>query len=245
MSLFNYGVQDFSDARYNVLAIGNQKVIEAFPDLKKFPEFNFNYKKSSGLDHEKVLKYVLLLYTENILRRSVPDLEKRKMEAALLAGFERDQNKKFSESIKTIFKCENLDVNRLIIRVIRLNNSNAFEQLAVYEEARSRQMFKLLSPTTGDEKTKEIHENIRRMTSDIEDLERKLLMEEKSKDLIDSLYYEIENIQLGIRPEEIAEAKKAGALDSILDNPYKQDIPEMENIDLRPKRGRPRKNGKA
>lgn len=241
MNTAKHSIQDFADAKYNVLSIGTKKVLEAFPGLGVFPELRVDYKKCTSLDNEKVLKYVILMYMDNILKRSSPDLVKRKREAALLAGFEIDfKKKKFPEALEKIMRLEDPEVNKLIIRILRLNNNNAFEQVAVYEEARARQMYKLLSPSTEGEKTKEIHENIRRMTADIMDLEKQILMEEKRTDLTDAMYYEVENIQLGIRPEEIASAKRAGAMGQILFNVYQQQAPKMANINK--KRGRPKKN---
>lgn len=253
MAIAKHSVQDFKDAKYNVLDIGTRKVVEAFPELQRFPEFNKNYFEITGLFHEKVLKYVMLMYMDNILKRSMPDLMKRKREAALLAGFEiQATTRRFPKELEKIFLCEDMQVNQLIIRVIRLNNNNAFEQLAIYEEARARQMYKLLSPSTQDEKTKEIHDNIRRMTDDIEKLEKLLMFEEKSPNLVKALYFEIENIQLGIRPEEYAEAKRNDALDQILFDPYRQEISLKDYVKIVPpvkkvakrKPGRPKKNAK-
>jgi len=244
MERSSYKASDFKDVKYNVLDIGEQKVLEAFPDLKKYPEFNLNYEVFTGLNNDKILKYMMLVYTDNILNRTIPELLKQKREAALLAGFEIGlKTRRFPEKLERVFECKHWDLNKLLVRICRLNNNSSFEQLAIYEEARARQMVKLVSDTIDNEKIKDIHENIRRLTIDIDSLERDLLAGEKDKEIIDMLYHEIENIQLGIRPEEIAEAKRQGALDLVLLDVYKEHVDESKIHDIRPqrKRGRPKK----
>jgi len=239
MEKSSYKASDFKDAKFNVLDIGIEKVIKAFPDLGRYPEFQKDFKTITGLDPEEVIKYVLLMYTDNILNRTIPDLLKRKRESALLAGFEIGlKTRRFPEELEDIFQCQVQEVNELIVRVSRLNNNSAFEQLAIYEEARARQMFKLVGDIIDNEKVKDIHENIRRLSIDIEALERKLLVGERGKEVVDLLYHEIENIQLGIRPEEIAEAKRKGSLDIILMDVYKQKIYPADISDNKPKRRR-------
>lgn len=242
MERSSYKASDFKDVKFNVLDIGDRKVLDAFPALKRYPEFNVNYQPITRLSNEKVLKYMLLVYTDNILNRTIPELLKQKREAAFLAGFEIDpKTRRFSDHLERVFECKNPMLNKLLVRVSRLNNNSSFEQLAIYEEARARQMFKLVSDNIDNEKIKDIHENIRRLTIDIDNLERDLLAGEKDKEIIDLLYHEIENIQLGIRPEEIAEAKRQGALDLVLLDVYKENIDEEKIRATRPKRGRPRK----
>lgn len=240
-----YKASDFKDAKYNVVDIGEEKVIDIFPELQKYPEFNIDYKKITNLSTEKIFRYVILMYMDNVLSRSLPDLAKRKREAAILAGFEKDaKTRRFPDSLEQIMECNISQVNNLIIRVVRLNNNSAIEQLAVYQEARARQMLKLLNDQSDNEKTKEVHENIRRLSSDIEDLQRKVLVGEKSKSIITSLYHELDNIHLGIRPEEISEAKRRGALDVVLLDVYKEKVTVSSLPDKKPirKTGRPKKS---
>lgn len=245
MEKSSYKASDFKDVKFNVLDIGEKKVLVAFPMLQRYPEFNINFKQLTGLDNEKVLKYMLLVYTDNILNRTIPELLKRKREAAFLAGFEIElTTRRFPENLERVFECQYRELNQLLIRIARLNNNSPFEQIAIYEEARARQMFKLVSDSIDNEKIKDIHENIRRLTIDIDELELKLSSGEKNKEVIDLLYHEIEGIQLGIRPEEIAEAKKQGALDLVLLDVYKQKVDERNINDTRPKKrraGRPKK----
>jgi len=70
-----------------------------------------------------------------------------------------------------------------------------------------------------DDKTKDIISNIERLASLIKDLESELLSGDTSKELLDRLYSHIEGIALGIRPEEIAIARKQGKLNEIIKEP--------------------------
>lgn len=207
---------DFSGAVYNVLELGDQKAVKKWPQLKRFPEFNYNFSKLYRLNTDKVHRYALLLYTQNILQKAVPELAKRKSEAALLAGFNyRLSTTFFPKQVEEMLLCEYTECNDLFIRVVRLSRNSQFEQMIVYEEARARQMRKLLDDV-GNERTKDIHDNIRRLSEDIERLQDDILFNDNQKPLLERLYFSIENIQLGIKPEEIAEVQKSGNFDKLV-----------------------------
>lgn len=217
---------DFSDAIYNVLSLGDTPVIKKWPELNRFIEFKFNFSKKYHLNTEKVHRYAFLLYSRNILHKAIPEIAKRKMEAALLSGFQpRLDTNIFKPNVEKLILCEYPEANDLFIRVARLTRNSQFEQLVVYEEARARQMRKLLEDLSSNEKTKDIHDNIRRLSEDIERLQQDILYQDNQTTLIDRLYFAVENIQLGIRPEEIAEMKKSGKFDSVID------IYALENLD--------------
>lgn len=217
---------DFNDALYNVLNIGNTPITKKWPELQRFIEFKFNFNKRYRLDTEKVHRYAFLLYSQNILQKAIPEIAKRKMEAALLAGFEpRLGSSLFKPQVEKLILCEYPEANDLFIRVARLTRNSQFEQLVVYEEARARQMRKLLEDLNSNEKTKDIHDNIRRLSEDIERLQREVIFQDNQKPLIERLYFTVENVQLGIKPEEIAEMKKSGKFDAVID------INQVENLD--------------
>lgn len=212
-----FTASDFSDAQYNVLNIGDKTILKNWPELKRFPEFMVNLAKKYRLLTDKVHKYALLVYTPNILHRAIPEIAKRKAEAALLAGFTyREGSTIFPHKVEEMLTCEYAEINDLFIRTARLSRNSQFEQLVVYEEARARQMRKLLSDIDGNETTKTVHDNIRRLSEDIERLQNEILFQDNEKPLLERLYFAIENIQLGIRPEEIAEIRASGNFDKIV-----------------------------
>lgn len=223
-----FTASDFSDATYNVLDIGNNLVVKQWPELKKFPEFNFNFNKKYRIPTDKVHRYSLLLYSRNILHRTIPELSKRKATAATLSGFEyRLESKIFKPEIENLLLCKIPEANDLIIRIVRLTRNSQFEQLVVYEEARARQMRKLLEDLDSNDKTKDIHDNIKRLSVDIERLQTEILYQDNEKPLLDRLYYFVENIQLGIRPEEIAELRRSGNFDALIN------LNDLDNIQER------------
>lgn len=226
-----FTASDFSDAQYNVLDIGDKTVLKAWPEIKRFPEFMFNFAKKYRLTTDKVHKYALLLYTPNILYRAIPEIAKRKAEAALLAGFQyREGSTIFPQKVEEMLLCEYPECCDLFIRAARLSRNSQFEQLVVYEEARSRQMRKLLSDIDGNDTTKNIHDNIRRLSEDIERLQQEILFKDNEKPLLERLYFAVENVQLGIRPEEIAEIKASGNFDKIVNIRDIQFLEERINI---------------
>jgi hypothetical protein len=230
METTQFDVRDFRNAKYNVLAIGKQKVINSFPYLKKFPEFNNDYKEETGIENDMIFRYMLLMYTDNIIR-TIPDLYSRKKESALLAGFSRDEKtNKFSPEVEKMLICEYDVLNDLIIRVGRINHNHAFMQLIVFEETRAKEMAKLSSGSNDNNSN--IFKSIRDLTSSIKDLEKELLSGDDNINLIDRLYIQIEDNQLGIRPEEIAKSKKDGSTKELLGNKYEkevdiEDVPDM------------------
>lgn len=212
-----YTASDFRDAKYNVLDIGDKTVLKQWPELKRFPEFLVNFSKDYRLLTDKVHRYALLLYTPNILHKSIPEIAKRKVEAALLAGFQYHEGSTlFRKNVESMLICRLKTCNDLFIRASRLSRNSQFEQLVVYEEARARQMRKLLEGLKSNERTKEVHNNINRFSEDIERLQDEILFQDNETPLIERLYFSVENVQLGIRPEEIAEVERTGDFDKII-----------------------------
>lgn len=212
-----YTAADFSDAKYNVLELGSITVLKQWPELKRFPEFLVNFSKELRITTDKLHRFALLLYTPNILHKSIPEIAKRKVEAAHLAGFQYHEGTTlFRKNVEEMLLCGHAKCNDLFIRASRLARNSQFEQLVVYEEARARQMRKLLEDLESNERTKDIHDNIRRLSQDIERLQDEILFQDNEKPLIERLYFNVENVQLGIRPEELAEVKKTGDFDKII-----------------------------
>jgi signal recognition particle GTPase len=120
-----------------------------------------------------------------------------------------------------MISCEISEMNKLFVRIIRLSRDNEFQQLKVFTQARSNQMEKIMNPSIEKERTKEVAENIQNFSKYIDELEKSLANRDTSYNLLEELYSEIDNDNLGIRPEDIARAKKDGKLDKILKSPYK------------------------
>lgn len=204
---------DFKDMAYPVLSIPEGKtVLKHFPGLRKFPEFQKRFDPYT----DKIHRYVLLMYTVNILQ-SLPNVEERKIEAAKLAGFELNKGK-FDEKTEKLLSCEVSEINDLIIRVCCLDRNEDFAELMVYEQSYYAQLKKLLKPEGA--KIKDIRDNAKQFKKDIKELRKILLNQDESPGLIDRLYDYIDGIDLGISPEEIALAKKNNSLKELIHHPY-------------------------
>lgn len=216
-----FTAKDFSDFKYNVVGLTERQVVlEKFPELKKYPEFNpklpaLNHIK---LAHDKMVRYALLMYSDNVIHRLIPEFAHRKREAALLAGFTLEENGRFWEPVENMLYCKYDTVNDMAVRVASLTRSTVFSRLMSYNDAIITQQKELNSSKRDkkDDKTKDIIANIERLASLIKDLESELLSGDLNKDLLERLYSHIEGISLGIRPEEIALARKQGKLNEIL-----------------------------
>lgn len=219
------GSIDFKGWKYEkILYLSRrEKVLDVYPQLKRYPELDPKKYKGMRISFEKVLRYVMYYYTQNALRDAIPEMIHRKKEAAILAGFEiiRDTGK-FSGEVERLIKCENELANQLIIRFLRRSENKKFMLLCGFEEARAKQMLKLVDGIGDKEKelTKVVIENVKTLSEDIEDLESELLNQDESPDLMELLYSEVDFTNLGISPEDIAESESEGTTKEILKTPY-------------------------
>lgn len=216
---------DFSGWKYERILFlkPSEKVFEAYPEFQLYPEMDQKNFKGLKLSFEKVLKYIILYYSPNILRDAFPDIASRKREAALIAGFViNKQTHRFATNVEELLSCENIKANRIIIRFLRRAENKKFAQLCVFEEAKAKQMQKLLDGVGDKDKelTKVVIENVKSLNQDIEDLEKDILNEDKSPPLVDLLYNEVDYSNLGISPEEVAQATRDGDLEYIFKIPY-------------------------
>ncbi len=217
---------DFRGWKYQKLVgLGAQKrVLDVYPHLKKYPELKLSKRELGKLSFDKVLRYVMIYYSDNVLRHTMPETLRRKREAAFIAGFNfGDKTNKFGPEVERMLLCQNSGINRLIVRFIRRSENKKFLQLCVFEEARAKQMQKLIDGVEGKgtETTKYVIDNVKTLSEDIDRLERELLNDDPNEELIDMIYDEVDNNNLGISPEDIVELEKENALEGILTNPYK------------------------
>jgi hypothetical protein len=207
-----FSKSDFDNMSYPVLSIPEDKtVLDRFSGLKIYREFQQDFAR----DTDKIHKYVILMYTSNILQ-TLQSLEERKIEAAKLAGFKMSHSR-FDDKVEEILACRVPEINSLIIRVCCLERNEDLAELLIYEESYYRELKKLLDGES--DKVKETRNNVRQFKEDIKELRKSLLNQDENKDLISKLYDYVEGIQLGISPEEIALAKKSNTIEDLIPNP--------------------------
>lgn len=208
-------------AKYNVLNLKPEsKVLRSFPKLKEWPEFMEDYGKIVLLPNENILRFCLLFYQDSDFHNIDSDIMKRKRIAAEWSGFELEKGERFPDKLEEILLGKNEHVNKLIVRILRLTSDHLFQRYIVFEETRARLYMKLYEDSmTKNEKTKEIIENIQNLSNILEDIERQMLREDRNTLIREALYAEATKESLPT-PENIAEAKRKGTFDNLIDPPY-------------------------
>lgn len=219
-----FTAKDFNGFKYQRVISWKTDILKAYPELRRHKEFDPKLYKTMRLSHDKIFRYVLLVYTRNILFESIPSMVNRKREAALLAGFEPNSDTDtFSPDIERVLTCENQLVNKLIVLVIRLNKDSLWQQYCAFEEARANQIYKMIGGVDSKDKeqTSTLMDNIKKLSNHIDEIQADLLNQDEQLDLLELLYQGAVSENLGLRPEDIAQARKDGSLEKIIKNPYK------------------------
>lgn len=208
----DYKSADFDQMLFSFYSIGDRPVFECFPVLKKYKEFSIPLVK---LDINKVMKYIGYAYDKGSPLQKIEDIVKKKVTAALLAGFIPEESGVFKKEMDAVFKCQNLNVNLMIIRYCRLVRSRAFMVLSVGNETLYNSIKELMSYTpSGDDKLKEHQLKIKLLTEaknladDLDKTSVELLSGDNSHSLNNLLYAvsdmkEEEYIELS--PEDFAD----------------------------------------
>jgi len=204
-----FNENDFDDLMFPVYALSEtDNAFNKFPSLKKYKEFT----AECPLPFNKTLKYIAFMYdAKSPLYAMINNISRRKMEAAYLAGFEYKDTDTFEPSVvENLFKCTNPIINGMILRYCRIQKNIDWSDLVVFEECREKQKEKLFTANADDDKTKDIIQNILLLKKTISDLITTILNGDKNKELVNFMYEEIEEEQLMIKPELIAQAINEG-----------------------------------
>ncbi len=193
---------DYSKMLCNVIELPSRKSpLEAFELLQKHKEFHVPLL-NPHLPKTKVLIYVALIYDKGSpLHDAYRDLNKRKVVAADLSLFTREEGGKFNPKVEDMFRCEIPEINSMIIRYIMMSKSVLFQRYCVYSEAYFNASVKFLA---GQIKIDEFN----KISKELELCESELLAEDnKLHDDFTQYYFED---RLELRPEDIAERLKKG-----------------------------------
>ena len=178
-----------------------------FSSLRKYKEFTTD----CGIPFVNVIKYIGIMYDAHTpLFTLITNLTRRKIEAAIMAGFVIGKDDKFEKSVDEMLRCINPITNAMILRYCRIQKNVDWSDLVVFEESREKQKLALLSGEGGDDKTKDLIANIEKLGLQIAKLTMVILNRDNNKNLVDFMYDEIEEEQLLIRPELVAQAMKEG-----------------------------------
>ena len=238
----NYNQEDFQNMRYDVINMSNGKDFRlAFPDLAIYPEFKFDkhtanpqgiadytddrtsiYVRTKKGDNvntlllTQIMRFICFAYDRNSPLMSIENLQVRKFKALELAEFEKKDGK-FSYEVEGLITGRYLSISRMIIRFLRIQRSTDFFTRIVYEEKLADTMLQMFSPAMKDDdvKDKDLIGNAEKLRGLIHDLDNVILIDERNPVLSKTLYDEIENEQLNLRPEDIAKKMKNNEMDDI------------------------------
>lgn len=123
--------EDFDKLQYNVSVLDvKTDILNFFPDLKRFKEFNSQltkfvlkekewHEELIDIDKNKVLKYVFYCYDKKTPFLSEKNLIRRKILCIQEAGFSAKKDGLFEKDVDDILKGYNDVVNRMIVRFVR------------------------------------------------------------------------------------------------------------------------------
>jgi hypothetical protein len=201
--------EDYSKMRVNVMELPMKFEISDIPDFKHYPEF---YKDTKPLPKYKVLRYIVLCYDRNSpLVQNIPEINKRKVKACEIVGFNvKNPNSPNYEEVMEMVSCDNRIVNDMIIRYVRGFYSEAYSQYIVVQDAYYRELYKLQS---GEIKSLSLLRDIEERISDLRD---RIFSQDNSVNLVGDFNRYVDEEELKLRPEDIAEMIKNG------EEPYKK-----------------------
>ncbi len=193
-----YNKNEFDKLLYPVNKAPKEgKLLAIFPNLENYSEFTVKLPFLSPLT---IFKYIVYTYDQKSPLMVIESLRDRKMEAALLAGFSRDE-KGFKSIYIEVMACRNKIVNKMIVRYCRMQYPMKFSHLMATTEAYFSIMEELIRKDTVADPAERIKMEKDRvdlstksskMFEQIDDLTRELLAKDESWQLGKDLFQEIE-----------------------------------------------------
>ena len=196
--------KEFLQMMYNPDKVSEgTSVLSFYKDLAKIKEFKWN--PGEGIDNEKLIRYILLMYDRNSpYRKKYSDISRRKIEIAHDVGFPTMEDGKFESPIEDFLKGRNTIVNRKIVAYIKLHRSYKYAYQVSIEET----YYNLIEGMLGGE-TKNVAE-LRKLRDELEENLLELLNQDNNPVLKDEILRYIEEERLALRPEDIARKMQKG-----------------------------------
>lgn len=156
-----------------------------------------------------VVEWVFMMYQVGSPLLNIQNLVARKVEAADLAGFDRDGGD-YGEGYKRIMAGEDEFWNRRIVDFCRVQNEPDFAEYVVYEEIFYRQLG-LAKGNTDPQKIKGMLDNVQGVKKKMGELQKSLMFGDDTRGLIKAFLEEVSFEGVRLRREDIAHALKDGA----------------------------------
>ncbi len=183
-------------------------VLESCPQLKRFDEFKANVP-----DKDKIIKYIGFVYDKGSPLPSFDDIVNRKIEAAILAGYEFNKDGSPPKGLDKVFRCEITEINRMIVRYCILQKSRKYLALVANSEVLHEAFGELMGyeKKTGNKKSGiadsdekiNLLKKINKLTDETDELQKQFLNDE-SKGLNEVLFIIIENNKINLTPEDFS-----------------------------------------
>lgn len=181
-------------------------------------EENDEFKQPFGIDKQKVISYIILVYDlKTQLRKEYPFFNQRKVVAAELAGFPKKKDGKFTVEYENVLIGKNERVNKAISKYIRLFYNPKYLMLVYYWSILSLE-FENINNKKESSDFKNTIANIEKLEAKIVECEEFLYGGQEQRDAVQALYEEVEKEKLAIRPEDIAMSDNVDEL--IGEGPY-------------------------
>lgn len=185
--------------------------------IARFDQYDeFKTPLGKELPLYKVIRYIILMYdmyTE--MGQIFPDIFLRKREVAQLAGFEMKKKagiKKFHPDVSQFLVNKNQFTTQMILRYVRMFNNPDYITYVSYWTMLTDQVLASMDPGDAQDVGR-IRKNIQDLNRDISVLTTSIFKGDSSRELIKSLYASMEEEQLRLRPEDIANDIKDDKVD--------------------------------
>ena len=211
-------LQDLNTRKFSF----NPKSSTFLADMEKFNPFRFNEK---GLGSKKALKYMVLMYDkESELIQTITNYAYRKRVAAIAAGFTPHEDGRFPEKVKQMLLGNVKTFNRAMVYFCAKQREPLLLRLAVLEHAQMK--IALDAIENYDDKIHKLSDDIARR---IIEVRTELFFGEESKEVLDALYNEIDDRELGLEVENIVEKlTSVGLKEEYGELTYGRDYPKPE-----------------
>lgn len=171
---------------------------------KDIPEFKFKCP-----DIDKLIIYTIFTYDPHadLLKLFPNDFNKRKREAATLAGFKLNSDGVFDEWAEDCIVGQNNEYNAAIVAFVTKFNIVDFPAYVMYREIFFSEFRVAMFAHTSKAK-KDAMANVETARKQIADLEKKLFTDEETVNVRSALYVVAEKMKLNLRPEDKAKEIK-------------------------------------
>jgi len=133
-----FNKEDFDGMLFNPFKV--KSLLRKYPKLKMFKTF-------IGVD-EKLVKYVLFMYDHNTpLKEQFPDLKIRKEQAAVLSGYNLEEDE---VELNNIFFFTNTVIVGMVSEFLKKQNNRIWSMIVSNEQTFYEYQTKLLRPVDGD-----------------------------------------------------------------------------------------------